>query len=200
VIGSGIAGLSFALRAAETGTVTILTKKERADSNTNYAQGGIAAVTGEADNFDKHINDTQIAGDGLCNRKVVEMVVKEGPAQIQQLLKWGTDFDRETSGTFNLAREGGHSEHRIFHHKDNTGFEIQKVLCSVVRSHPNIDIFEHFFYSLCTRAGITAHIMFSGRNDHHQCEAVFKAFGISLGEALSMSKDTKQIRSTKGKF
>ena len=97
-------------------------------TNTSYAQGGIAAVSSDVDNFEKHINDTLIAGDGLCNRKVVEMVVREAPAQIQQLLKWGTDFDRETSGKFDLAREGGHSEHRIFHHKDNTGFEIQKVL------------------------------------------------------------------------
>ena len=145
VIGSGLAGLTFALKVADHGKVAIITKAKLSDTNTSYAQGGIAAVTSEVDNFDKHINDTLIAGDGLCNRKVVEMVVKEGPAQIQQLLKWGTDFDRETSGSFNLAREGGHSEHRIFHHKDNTGYEIQKVLCSVVRSHPNIDIYEQFY-------------------------------------------------------
>ena len=113
-----------------------LSPKPLSDTNTSYAQGGIAAVTYAVDNFDKHINDTLIAGDGLCNRKVVEMVVKEGPAQIQQLLKWGTDFDRETSGKFNLAREGGHSEHRIFHHKDNTGFEIQRVLPRLSKNIP----------------------------------------------------------------
>lgn len=145
VIGSGLAGLTYALQVAEHGKVAVLTKTYLNDTNTSYAQGGIAAVTSDVDNFDKHINDTLIAGDGLCNRKVVEMVVKEGPAQIQRLLKWGTDFDRRISGGFDLAREGGHSENRIFHHKDNTGFEIQNVLSTVVRNHPKIDIFEHFF-------------------------------------------------------
>jgi L-aspartate oxidase len=145
VIGSGLAGLTFALKVAERGKVAIVTKASLEETNTSYAQGGIAAVTSRVDNFEKHINDTLIAGDGLCNRKVVEMVVKEGPAQIEQLLKWGTDFDRESSGDFNLAREGGHSEHRIFHHKDNTGFEIQKVLGEVVKKHPNIDLYEHFY-------------------------------------------------------
>jgi L-aspartate oxidase len=145
VIGSGLAGLTYALKVAESGKVAIVTKSTLSDTNTSYAQGGIAAVSSEVDNFDKHINDTLIAGDGLCNRKVVEMVVREAPAQIQQLLKWGTDFDRGISGKFDLAREGGHSEYRIFHHKDNTGFEIQKVLSSVVRNHPNIDIYENFF-------------------------------------------------------
>jgi L-aspartate oxidase len=145
VIGSGLAGLTYALKVAESGKVAIITKASLNDTNTSYAQGGIAAVSSEVDNFDKHINDTLIAGDGLCKRKVVEMVVREAPAQIQQLLQWGTDFDRGISGKFDLAREGGHSEHRIFHHKDNTGFEIQRVLSSVVRNHPNIDIYENFF-------------------------------------------------------
>jgi L-aspartate oxidase len=97
VIGSGLAGLTYALKVAEHGKVAIVTKASITETNTSYAQGGIAAVTSEVDNFDKHINDTLIAGDGLCNRKVVEMVVKEGPAQIHQLLKLGTDFDRGTS-------------------------------------------------------------------------------------------------------
>jgi L-aspartate oxidase len=145
VIGSGLAGLTYALKVAEYGKVAIVTKASLNDTNTSYAQGGIAAVSSEVDNFGKHINDTLIAGDGLCNRKVVEMVVKKGPDQIRQLLKWGADFDRETSGKFDLAREGGHSEFRIFHHKDNTGYEIQTVLSSIVRNHPNIDIYESFF-------------------------------------------------------
>jgi L-aspartate oxidase len=145
VIGSGLAGLSYALQVAEHGKVAILTKSSLSETNTSYAQGGIAAVSSELDNFDKHINDTLIAGDGLCNRKVVEMVVKEAPVQIQKLLQWGTDFDRESSGQFNLAREGGHSEYRIFHHKDNTGYAIQKALSSIAVDHPNIDIFEHYF-------------------------------------------------------
>ncbi|HJZ41421.1 MAG TPA: L-aspartate oxidase [Bacteroidales bacterium] len=145
IIGSGLAGLTYALKVAAHGKVAIVTKASLSNTNTSYAQGGIAAVSGDVDNFDKHIQDTLIAGDGLCNRKVVEMVVREAPVHIQQLLTWGTDFDREISGKFDLNREGGHSEHRIFHHKDNTGFEIQKVLSTVVRNHPNIDIFENFF-------------------------------------------------------
>lgn len=145
VIGSGLAGLAFALQVAEHGKVAIITKATLSDSNTSYAQGGIAAVSSEIDNFDKHIEDTLIAGDGLCNRKVVEMVIQEGPAQIKKLLEWGTDFDRDHSGKFNLAREGGHSEHRIFHHKDNTGFEIQNTLSKKAKNHPNIDIYEGYF-------------------------------------------------------
>jgi L-aspartate oxidase len=145
VIGSGLAGLTYALKVAEHGKVAVVTKSSFDETNTSYAQGGIAAVSSDVDNFDKHISDTLIAGDGLCNRKVVEMVVKEAPAQIQQLLKWGTDFDRETSGKFDLAREGGHSENRIFHHKDHTGAEIQKALTSVVKRNKNIDVFEQYF-------------------------------------------------------
>ena len=145
VIGSGLAGLTYALKVSAYGKVAIVTKASLSNTNTSYAQGGIAAVSSEVDNFDKHIQDTLIAGDGLCSRKTVEMVVKEAPAQIQQLLNWGTDFDRESSGKYDLNREGGHSENRIFHHKDNTGYEIQKVLSSVVRNHPNIEIFENFF-------------------------------------------------------
>ncbi|MBN2813125.1 MAG: L-aspartate oxidase [Bacteroidales bacterium] len=145
VIGSGLAGLAYALEVAEHGKVAVVTKTALRDTNTSYAQGGIAAVSGHLDNFNKHIEDTLIAGDGLCNRKVVEMVISEGPEQISKLLTWGAEFDRETSGDFNLAREGGHSEHRIFHHKDNTGFEIQRAVSEKVRQHPQIDVFEHYF-------------------------------------------------------
>jgi L-aspartate oxidase len=145
VIGSGLAGLTYALKVAEAGRVAIVTKATLSETNTSYAQGGIAAVTYEPDNFNKHISDTLIAGDGLCNPRVVEMVVREAPAQIEQLVKWGADFDRQSTGKFDLAREGGHSEHRILHHKDNTGYEIQRVLSSAVRNHPNIDVFENFF-------------------------------------------------------
>lgn len=145
VIGSGLAGLSYALQVANHGKVAIITKGSLTDTNTSYAQGGIAAVSSQIDNFDKHISDTLIAGDGLCNLKVVEMVVREGPAQITKLITWGADFDREKSGEYNLAREGGHSEYRIFHHKDNTGSEIQNALTKKARSHPNIDIFEYYF-------------------------------------------------------
>ena len=145
VIGSGLAGLSFALKVADKGKVAILTKTKLKNTNTAYAQGGIAAVTYSPDNYKKHIQDTLIAGDGLCNEQVVRMVVQEAPAQIQELINWGTHFDRGKDGKFDLAREGGHSEYRILHHKDDTGREIQRALIERVKQHSNIDIYEHFF-------------------------------------------------------
>ncbi len=145
VIGSGLAGLSFALKVADSGKVALITKAALNDTNTSYAQGGIAAVTYEPDNFEKHIRDTLIAGDGLCDPRIVEVVVREAPLQIEQLIKWGTHFDKESDGKYNLAKEGGHSEYRILHHKDNTGYEIQQALANAVKSHPNIRIFEYFF-------------------------------------------------------
>jgi len=145
VIGSGLSGLSFALEVANHGKVAVISKSGLAETNTSYAQGGIAAVTSAPDNFKSHVEDTLIAGDGLCNKKVVEMVIKEAPAQIEKLLKWGTEFDRKVTGEFDLAREGGHSEYRILHHKDNTGKEIQRALCEAVKLHPNIDIYEYFY-------------------------------------------------------
>jgi L-aspartate oxidase len=145
VVGSGLAGLSYALKVADKGRVAILTKTDLQETNTSYAQGGIAAVTSEPDSYEKHIRDTLIAGGGLCNEDVVKMVVKEAPGQIKELIKWGTHFDKNKDGNFNLAKEGGHSEHRILHHKDNTGYEIQRALSDKVRNHPNIEIFEHHF-------------------------------------------------------
>jgi L-aspartate oxidase len=145
VIGSGLAGLSFALKVAEYGKVCLVTKSTIDETNTRYAQGGIAAVTYEPDTFEKHVQDTLISGDGLCDEKVVRMVVSEAPAQIKQLIEWGTNFDQKPDGTFDLAREGGHSEHRILHYKDISGFEIERALCERVRKHPNIEILEHYF-------------------------------------------------------
>jgi len=145
VIGSGLAGLGYALKVAEFGKVAILTKTKLQETNTSYAQGGIAAVTYAPDDYDKHITDTLVAGDGLCDTQVVELVVREAPRQIEKLIEWGAHFDRESSGRFNLAREGGHSESRILHHKDNTGFEIQRALSQAVMSHPKITIFEYYF-------------------------------------------------------
>jgi L-aspartate oxidase len=145
VIGSGLAGLSFALKVADNGKVAVLTKTRLEETNTSYAQGGIAAVTYEPDDYKKHIQDTLIAGDGLCKEEVVKMVVKNAPEQIKELIRWGTNFDHEKDGKFDLAREGGHSEHRILHHKDDTGKEIQRALSERIRQHPNIDIYENFF-------------------------------------------------------
>jgi len=145
VIGGGMAGISFALKAAKYGKVALLCKTTLDESNTTYAQGGIASVTYEPDSFDKHIEDTLIAGDGHCSLPAVEKVIKEAPTQIQELLNWGVDFDKDENGLFDLHREGGHSEHRILHHKDNTGYEIQESLIRQVKSHPEIEVYEHYF-------------------------------------------------------
>ncbi len=144
VIGSGSAGLSYALKVAESGTVAIVTKKERAESNTNYAQGGIAAVMAETDSTEKHKQDTLIAGAGLCDEEAVDIVVTEGPARVRELMEMGARFTQE-KGHLHLGREGGHSENRIVHAADTTGREIERALLSSVANHPNIQIFEHYF-------------------------------------------------------
>lgn len=145
VIGSGIAGMSFALKVAKYGKVAIVAKNSLEDANTYYAQGGIASVTNPWDNFEKHIADTLNAGAGLCDAEVVEKVVREAPAQIKELISWGVDFDKDEKGNFDLHKEGGHSEFRILHHKDNTGAEIQVSLIDTVKNHPDIDIFDNHF-------------------------------------------------------
>jgi L-aspartate oxidase len=145
VIGSGIAGLMFALKAAKKGRVCIVTKSSLEESNTRYAQGGIAAVFREPDNYEKHIRDTLIAGDGFCNEEIVKMVVYEAPERIKDLIELGVSFDKKPDGSYDLAREGGHTEYRILHHKDNTGQAIQEVLTKRVRKDPNIEIYENHF-------------------------------------------------------
>ncbi len=153
VIGSGIAGMSFALKVAKTGKVALVCKTTLDEANTALAQGGVASVTNTlVDNFDKHIKDTMIAGDWLSDRAAVEKVVTEAPSQIQELIRWGVDFDKNENGEFDLHREGGHSEFRILHHQDNTGFEIQESLIKAVRTNPNIDVYErHFAVEICTQ-------------------------------------------------
>jgi len=142
VIGSGIAGLRFALHAARTGTVAIVTKKEIADSNTNKAQGGVAAVIDEIDSFDAHIADTLASGDGLCHAEVVNHVVRRGPAVIRDLMDLGIDFT--TAGdSLDLGREGGHSHNRIVHARDLTGREIEQALVSLVRENPRVSVYEN---------------------------------------------------------
>lgn len=146
VIGSGIAGMSFALKVAHKGRVALICKTTLDEANTKFAQGGVASVTNLlVDNFDKHIEDTMIAGDYISDRAAVEKVVREAPSQIMELVKWGVNFDRKENGEFDLHREGGHSEFRILHHADDTGAEIQRGLMEAVRNNPNIDIFEHHF-------------------------------------------------------
>jgi len=145
VIGSGIAGLSFALKAAQHGKVLIITKSNEDESNTKYAQGGVAVVVNEDDSFEKHITDTLIAGDGLCDRDIVEIVVSEGPQRIQEIIDYGTEFDRDHQGLYDLAKEGGHSEHRVLHYKDVTGYEIERVLLKQIHENNNIEILTHYF-------------------------------------------------------
>ena len=142
VIGSGIAGLNFALLAAEHGRVVVITKKQPADTNTNWAQGGVAAVLASDDSFEQHIADTLTAGDGLCDRKVVELCVTEGPAQVQRLLDVGVRLARDDQGQLDLGREGAHTRHRVVHWEDVTGREIQRALLAAVAKHANITILD----------------------------------------------------------
>ncbi|MEP6865269.1 MAG: L-aspartate oxidase [Deltaproteobacteria bacterium] len=143
VIGSGLAGLNFALLAAEHGRVVVMTKKRPTDTNTNWAQGGVAAVLAKDDSFATHIEDTLIAGDGLCDRDVVELCVNDGPAQVQRLLDLGVRLDRDAAGNLDLGREGAHSKHRVVHWEDITGREIQRALLAAVEQHPNITILDN---------------------------------------------------------
>ncbi len=149
VIGSGIAGLTYALKVAQEcpgKKVMVLTKTQSDETNTKYAQGGIAGVMDfDKDSFDKHIEDTLIAGDGLCDRHTVEIVVKEGVERIKEIIDWGAQFDKEPDGDFKLGKEGGHSEYRILHHKDVTGKEMERALLEAIKSMPNIQLISHCF-------------------------------------------------------
>jgi L-aspartate oxidase len=155
VLGSGIAGLTYALKAAAQGKVAVVTKRGRATSNTAWAQGGVACVTSPEDSFELHIKDTLEAGAGLCHEDIVELVVREGPERIKELIELGMSFDlRETpdGGTeLDLGREGGHSKRRILHAHDFTGLEIEKTLVAAVEKHPSITVLEdHMAIDLIT--------------------------------------------------
>src|SRR5882762_8208444 len=149
VLGSGIAGLTFALKMAPRGRVAIVTKKDRAESNTNYAQGGIASVTSKEDSFESHVQDTLTAGAGLCKESVVRTIVEEGPARIAELIALGMKFSESDAPSedggrqLDLGREGGHSQRRILHAKDVTGREVERALLAAVAAQPNIEIFEN---------------------------------------------------------
>ncbi len=149
VIGAGIAGLTLAIKIAEQRPdlkILVLTKTNRGESNTRYAQGGVAAVWNpETDNHEKHIADTLDAGDGLCDEEIVEIVVKEGPTRVKEFIDWGTRFDKNKEGEYDLGMEGGHSEYRILHYKDLTGWEIQRALIEKAATFSNISIEEHYF-------------------------------------------------------
>ncbi len=150
ILGSGIAGLTLAIKAARKfpqHEIVVLTKTNEGENNTRYAQGGVAAVWDDnKDNFEKHIADTLDAGDGLCKADIVRIVIEEGPARVRELIEWGARFDKEKTGhEYDLAREGGHSEHRILHYKDLTGWEIQRALMETAAQYPNIKVLEHYF-------------------------------------------------------
>ena len=145
ILGSGIAGLSLAIKASTLGSVAIVTKKEKTESNTNYAQGGIAAVTDQTDSFDEHIQDTLICGAGLCKKDVVDFVVREAPPRIQELIEWGVNFTKSetNSNIYDLGREGGHNRRRVLHAKDLTGREIERALNEKVSHLKNVNIYEN---------------------------------------------------------
>ena len=179
VVGSGIAGLSFALNAAEHGTVAIVTKREKSESATVYAQGGIASVLSESDSFDAHIKDTLQAGAGLCHKDVVETIIKEGPERIRELVSWGARFtmrENREGVEFDLGIEGGHSSRRIVHASDITGREIERALIEAADKNPNITFYErHIAIDLIT------HAKFFGKNGN-------RCYG-----AYALDNSTKEI-------
>ncbi|MBR4237817.1 MAG: L-aspartate oxidase [Prevotella sp.] len=162
IIGAGVAGMSYALKVARAkkGKICMICKTSLDEANTSFAQGGVASVTNlKVDNFEKHIEDTMIAGDYISDRDAVEQVVKNAPSQIEELVKWGVNFDRNEKGEFDLHREGGHSEFRILHHADDTGAEIQRGLMAAVRACPDIEVKEnHFAVEVITQHHLGARV------------------------------------------
>ena len=191
VIGSGISGLTYAIKTAEknpNASITIATKDGIQDGNTRWAQGGMAIVTDfEKDSFDSHIHDTLVAGDGICEEKVVRFVVKEGADRLKDLLSWGAYFDRNKNGNFKLGKEGGHSAFRIIHHKDITGLEIQRTLIEKAKTLTNIHILEN-------------HLAIDLITDHHIMLNSNLIQGLSCYGAYIYSKKTKKINKLISKF
>ena len=175
IIGAGVAGMSYALKVAREhkGKICLICKTTLDEANTYFAQGGVASVTNlKIDNFDKHIEDTMIAGDYINDVEAVEQVVRNAPEQIDELVKWGVHFDRKEDGSFDLHREGGHSEFRILHHADDTGAEIQRGLREAVRSNPDIDIKEnHFAVEIITQHHLG--IVVTRRTPNIQCYGAY---------------------------
>ncbi|EFZ36661.1 L-aspartate oxidase [Hoylesella oralis ATCC 33269] len=184
IIGAGVAGMSYALKVARAckGKICIICKSSLEEANTAFAQGGVASVTDfGADNFEKHIRDTIVAGDYISDPRAVEQVVKNGPAQIEELVNWGVNFDRKSDGTFDLHREGGHSEFRILHHADDTGAEIQRKLIEAIKLNPAIDVREGYFAVEI----ITQH--------HLGFEVTRRTTGIECYGAYVLNPDTQKV-------
>jgi len=192
VVGSGIAGLSFALKVAQKGhSVAILTKKNKADSNTNWAQGGIAVVTAQTDDFDKHVRDTLVAGDGLCDEAVVREIVRDGPQRVRELVEWGVRFSRDEAGEYDLGREGGHGERRILHVKDTTGKAIEEALLKAVAREKRVDLFEHVFaIDIVTTAKVR-----SARSKEGNRVAGLYALDVKSGRVLTFSAPAVMLSS-----
>ena len=181
VVGSGIAGLSYALKVAEKGQVIVITKARADETATKYAQGGIAAVMYTPDTFEKHINDTMIAGDNLCNPAIVKIAIEESAERIKELTDWGVEFDRKAGGLFDLSKEGGHSEYRVLHFKDKTGAEIERALLTKVKNHANIELLEnHFTIDL-----ITQH--------HLGLDVTRRSGGVTCYGAYAYDQDSREI-------
>ena len=144
VIGSGLAGLGYALKVADFAKVNLITKKGLTETSTSKAQGGIAAVLGPDDRFEYHIQDTLTVGEGLSHPDIVELVVRQGPERVRELITMGAHFDAGTDNGYDLGREGGHSHRRVIHAQDMTGAEVERILSDKVLAHPNIRVFEHY--------------------------------------------------------
>lgn len=185
VIGSGISGLSYAIKVAQKlpdAKITIVTKADDDESNTKYAQGGVAVVTDfENDSFEKHIEDTLRAGDGLCKREAVEVVVKEGPIRFKEIVSWGAQFDKSDFGTYDLGREGGHTENRVVHHKDITGYEIERALLAVIEKTPTITLLPH-------------HYVIDLITEHHVPNAEFDTNNLNCFGAYVLDLDTQKVK------
>ena len=184
VIGSGISGLSYALKIAQQcpeKTITIITKSDNEESNTKYAQGGIAVVMDfQKDSFSKHIADTLRAGDNECNTEVVEVVVQEGPERIREMVEWGAQFDKNDADTYDLGREGGHTENRVVHYKDVTGAEMERALLHVVASLENVNLLNH-------------HFVVDLLTEHHVPDASFDKFNLNCYGAYVLDMKTQRI-------
>ncbi len=174
VIGSGIAGLIFALKVAPKGKVCIITKSNAEETATKYAQGGIAAVMYTPDTYEKHIKDTIIAGDNLNKEDIVRITITESTDRVKELIEWGASFDKKESGKYDLAKEGGHSEHRVLHYKDSTGMEIERTLLSRISEHPNIEVLEnHFTLDIITQHHMDMDIDINRRTDNISCYGAY---------------------------
>lgn len=194
IIGSGAAGLTLAIKLASefpNKTITVVTKAHQSESNTKYAQGGVAAVFDlKKDSFKKHIEDTLIAGDGLCDKKVVEMVIKQGPKRLRELMDWGANFDTDGNGELSLGREGGHSKFRVIHHKDTTGNEIERTLLERSSQMKNITLLPHHFAIDL----ITEHHLHQEKSDKISCFGAYVLDQIS-GNIFTIKAETTTLAS-----